>query len=172
MAMKGMRSLIGFLRGNLGSCPRAIKTRCYNTFVRPIAEYASCVWSPSTKKGIAKVESIQRSAARYVMHDYSRESSVTTMLQDLGWNSLQHRRDVAKVTMMYRITNKLIDIPDSHLIPASRSSRFNIPTTRTTLMKGTFFPDTIRLWNVLPQQVVDSPTLDVFKTRVSDVHFT
>ena len=127
-------------------------------------EYASCVWSPSTKKGIAKVESIQRNAAQYVMNDYSRESSVTTMLQDLGWNSLQHRRDIAKVTMMYRITNKLITIPDSQLIPASRTTRgnnqkFNVPTTRTTLMKSTFFPDTIRLWNVLPQQVVDSPTL-------------
>ena len=174
--MKGKRSL-GFLRRNLGTCPPEIKARCYNTFVRPIAEYASCVWSPSTKKGIDKVESIQRSAARYVVNDYSRQSSITTMLQDLGWDSLQHRREVARVTMMYCITNKLIDIPDNQLIPANRTTRgnnkkFKVPTTRTTLMKGQFFPDTIRLWNVLPQQVVDSPTLDVFKTRVSDVRFT
>ena len=51
----------------------------------------------------------------------------------------------------------------------SFDQKFKVPTTRTTLMKGQFFSDTIRLWNVLPQQVVDSPTLDVFKTRVSDV---
>ena len=82
--MKGKRSL-GFLRRNLGTCPPEIKARCYNTFVRPIAEYASCIWSPSTKKGIDKVESIQWSAARYVINDYARQSSDTTMLQDLGW---------------------------------------------------------------------------------------
>ena len=96
------------------------------------------------------------------------------MLNDLGWNSLQHRRAVAKVTMMYRITNKLIDIPDDQLAPVNRMTRghnkkFTIPTTRTNLMKGSYFPDTIRLWNLLPQQVVDSPSLDVFKTRVCDV---
>ena len=57
--MKGMKAL-GFLRRNLGSCPREIKELCYNSFVRPIVEYAGCVWSPSTKKGINKVESVQR----------------------------------------------------------------------------------------------------------------
>ena len=59
----------GFLRHNLGTSPCDVKTRCCNTFVQSIAEYASCVLSPSTKKGIDKVESIQNRAARYVMHE-------------------------------------------------------------------------------------------------------
>ena len=122
--MKGKRSL-GFLHHNLGTCSPEIEAHCYNTFVRPRAEYAGCVWSPSTKKGIDKVESIQRSAARYVMNDYSRQSNVTTLLQDLGWDSLQQRREVARVTMIYSITNKLIDIPDNQLIPANRTTRGN-----------------------------------------------
>ena len=173
--MKGMRAL-AFLRRNLGSCPPIIKERCYNTFVRPILEYASCVWSLSTKKGISKIESVQRSAARFVKNDYSRESSVTNMLRELGWESLQHRRDAAKVAMMYRIRNNPIEIPHDNLTPTTRSSRGNtqkmvVPRTRTSLMKGTFFPDTIRLWNALPQQVVDSPTLNVFKERVNKSKF-
>ena len=172
---KALRS-IGFLRRNLSSCPREIKARCYNTFVRPIAEYAGCACAPSTKKVIAKLESIQKRAARFVMNNYSQESSVTTMLQKLNWQSLEHRRSVAKVSMLYRITNKLIDIPDTRLLPAARTTRghnqkFRIPNTRTTSMKGTFFPDTIRLWNQLPQRLIDSPNLDVFKTRVRDVMF-
>ncbi|XP_038064967.1 uncharacterized protein LOC119735343 [Patiria miniata] len=117
-----------------------------------------------------------RSAARYIMNNYSRDSSVNTMLSKLGWESLQHRRAISKVTMMYRITNKLIDIPDNHLIQVNSSTRGNsqkflIPPTRTTLLKGSFFPDTIHLWNSLPQQIVESPTLDVFKTRVNGVTF-
>ena len=98
------------------------------------------------------------------------------MLRELGWESLQHRRDTAKVVMMYRIKNNLIDIPHDHLTSTSRSLRGNnqkmiVPCTRTSLMKGSFFPDTIRLWNTLPQQVVDPPTLDVFKDRVKKIKF-
>ena len=174
-SMKGMRAL-SFLRRNLGSCPPKIKERCYNTFVRPILEYASCVWSPSTKKGVSKIESVQRSAARYVRNDYSRETSVTQLLRELGWESLQHRRDTAKVTMMFRIRNNQIDIPHDHLIPTARSLRGNtqkmmVPRTRTSLMKGSFFPDTIRLWNALPQQIVDSPTLEIFKDKIKEIKF-
>ncbi|XP_072022868.1 uncharacterized protein [Amphiura filiformis] len=173
---KGMKSL-GFLRRNLSCCPRDVKTRCYNTFVRPVVEYASCVWNPTTKRNITKVESVQRSAARYIMNDYSRESSVTSMLNDLGWESLQQRRAISKATMMYRIVNHLIDIPDSQLIPSNtttrgNSQRFHVPFSRTALLQGSFFPDTIRQWNALPQEVVESPTLDVFKSRVCGVSFT
>ena len=107
IAAKGKRSL-SFLRRNLGCCPCDVKTRCYNTLMRPIMEYTSCVWDPTTKKNITKVESVQRSAARYIMNNYSRESSVTNMLSDLEWKSLHHRRAISKVTMLYRITSILL----------------------------------------------------------------
>ncbi|XP_072023008.1 uncharacterized protein [Amphiura filiformis] len=171
-----MKSL-GFLRRNLSCCPRDVKTRCYNTFVRPVVEYASCVWNHTTKRNITNFESVQRSAARYIMNDYSRESSVTSMLNYLGWESLQQRRAISRATMMYRIVNHLIDIPDSQLIPSNtitrgNSQRFHVPFSRTALLQGSFFPDTIRQWNALPQEVVESPTLDVFKSRVCGVSFT
>ena len=170
---KGIRCL-GFLHRNLSKCPRNIKTTCYNNFVRPIVEYASCVWDPHTKRNSAKIETVERNAARFVMNNYSRESSVTTMLEELKWESLDHRRGSNKVSMMYRINNHLIDIADDQLIslntPArGHNKRFIIPKTRTTLLTGAFFPETIRLWNCLPQNVVNSPSLDVFKTRIKDI---
>ena len=122
IAAKGKRSL-GFLRRNLGCCPRDVKTRCYNTLMRPTMEYTSCVWDPTTKKNITKVKSAQGSAARYVMNNYSRESSVTNMLSNLEWKSLHHRRAISKVTMLYRITNYLVDIPDTQQISSSSTTR-------------------------------------------------
>ena len=41
-----------FLQRNINRCPEAIKTICYQAFVRPIVEYASTVWDPSTEKNI------------------------------------------------------------------------------------------------------------------------
>ena len=39
--------------------------------IRPILEYANTVWSPYTKKDIAKIERVQRQSARFIMADYS-----------------------------------------------------------------------------------------------------
>ena len=62
--------------------------------VRPVTEYASVAWSPYTKKDIQCVEAVQSRAARFVCHDYSRNSSVSGMLTQLGWQNLKLRRKI------------------------------------------------------------------------------
>lgn len=49
-------------------------------YVRPLTEYCSTVWDPHTKNNIVKMEYIQCKAARFVMNDDRRYSSVTGML--------------------------------------------------------------------------------------------
>ena len=80
-----------FLRRNLSSCPKDVKVKCYKSIVHPQLEYDSTVWDPVTKSNIAKVESVQRRAARFCYKDYRQTSSVTSMLQELGWEDLQSR---------------------------------------------------------------------------------
>ena len=43
-----------FLKRNLSACPTAVKDKCYKSRVRPIIEYASCVWDPHTQRNINK----------------------------------------------------------------------------------------------------------------------
>ena len=57
---------------------RAIKSRAYAN------KSASVARSPHTAKDISAIESSQRRAARFVFNDYSRNSSVSVMLTDLG----------------------------------------------------------------------------------------
>ena len=47
---------------------------------------------PHLAKDINKLENIQRRSARFVNGDYRTTSSVTQMLQELGWQDLQSRR--------------------------------------------------------------------------------
>lgn len=54
-----------------------------------IGTYSSFVWDPYTVSLSTKVDQIQRRAARFVYNDYSPHSSVTEMLKDLGWDSLE-----------------------------------------------------------------------------------
>ena len=141
--------------------------------MRPTIEYASSVWSPTKKGSISKIEAVQRRAARFAVGDFSRYSSVTTMLQRLKWQSLQARRDRAQVTMLYRIVYRLVDIPpEAYLRTASRrtrghSLRFLVPHAKTAVYKDSFFPHAIRLWNALPCEAMEAKTLDRFKACLS-----
>ena len=170
---KKANSTLAFLSRNISRCPTNIKAQCYTTLVRPTVEYASSVWNPAKKETINKIEAVQRRAARFATGDYQRTSSVTSMLRQLQWQSLQSRRETAQMTMMYRIVYHLVDIPaDQYLHPSSLRTRghqlrFLVPHTRTTVYRTAFFPQAIRLWNQLPACVVGANTLDSFKAQLS-----
>ena len=156
------------LQRNINRCPEAIKTLCYQKFVRPIVVYASTVWDPSTEKNITSVENVLRQAARFVKSDYRRRSSVTTMLESLNWMSLASRRAEAKLVMLYRITNNLVDVTTSALTAAPTRTRGNThrylqPFTRIEAYKHSLFPITIKSWNKCTQQLVSKQSLDSFR---------
>ena len=83
---------LGFIRKNIQTKHKGIRQAAFNTIVRPQVEYASPVWSPYTQTIINKIEAVQPRAARWVTNDYSSYSSVTQMINTLGWRSLEQRR--------------------------------------------------------------------------------
>ena len=93
VAAKASRTL-GFLRRNLGQCTREVKNTAYTSLVRPVLEYASTAWDPTSSEGIVKLEKVQRQAARFVHGNYSERDPgcVTRMVCDLGWETLESRR--------------------------------------------------------------------------------
>ena len=66
-----------------------MKASSYFTLVCPIMEYPASVWEPYQLNDIRALEKVQRRAARWVMKDYSRYSSVSAMLHRLNWPPLQ-----------------------------------------------------------------------------------
>ena len=55
---------------------------------------------------------VQRQAARYVQNNYHNTSSVTSMIDTLGWPTLAECRLKTRLIMMYKITHALIAIPN------------------------------------------------------------
>ena len=102
---------LGFVKRNVVTKNKDIKTMAYNSLVHPQVEYASAVWSPYTKENINKIERVQRRAARWVSNDYSSYSSVTDILSNLGWQSLENRRTDTRLAMFYKIVYGLVAIP-------------------------------------------------------------
>ena len=162
-----------FLQRNIYQCPRKTKELCYKTLVRPIVEYSSIIWDPLTATYIHKLEMVQRRYARFVCGEYRTTSSVTAMINQLQWPTLQERRAQAKATMMYRIVNNIVDVPHTFLTPTialrGHSSRFHIPFARIGVYRQSFFPDSIRIWNELPQALINCTSLESFKQGVQSV---
>ena len=77
--------------------------------------------------------------------------------------------------MMYKIHHGLIAInPDNYLIAmppsATRSyhpSKFQLIPARIQIYKNSFFPRTVTWWNSLPDNILTSPTIEVFKGAVA-----
>ena len=132
-------------------------------------------WDPFTQANIHKLEMVQRRYARFICGDYRRTSSVAAMLHHLHWPTLQERRAQFKVVMLYRIFFSLTDIPQDNVHPSTvtatrgHSNKILVPFARTVGYQRTFFPDTIRLWNALPQDAFSCITTDQFKQVVQDI---
>ena len=145
------------------------------SLVRPKLEYASAAWDPFLKKDISALERVQRKAARFCSQNYDRYASVTDMIKDLGWTTLETRRRQSRLTLMYKLTHGLIDIDTrKYLIQHSESPtrgthqfKFCVPYANKDVFKFSFFPKTITDWNCLPEAIVSSSCLETFKYRLT-----
>ena len=170
---------LGFVKRNVNTTNQSIRELAYKTLVRPQLEYASSVWSPSTKVNIDKIEMTQRRAARWVKSNYilySSYDSVTEMLHDLGWRSLEQRRLDARLIMFYKIVYGLVAIQlPSYLEHPMKithhmhSLSYRQIHTAANYYQFSFFFVSIVLWNRLPEDVVLLSDLDSFKRAVSKI---
>ena len=99
------------------------------------------------------------------------------MLEHLEWKSFEQRRKVARLAMMYNITNEKVAIPkEGRLILPKRLSRnmndksFQIPLAASDYRKYSFFPRTIRDWNALPPGIVKTPSVEAFKASLTKLN--
>ena len=173
VAAKGNR-VLGFVRRNITITSQCIKELAYKTLVRPVMEYSASVWSPHYKKLKRPIEMVQRRAARFVLHRYERKASVTDMILQLKWDTLEQRRLKARTVMMYRIIHNLVMIPADQLIYSTVNTRGHDMKLQTISVKRnyykfSFFPFTIPLWNSISSDLASATTLDIFKKKLSDV---
>ena len=151
---------LAFVRRNLKYCPEKLRRLSYISLIRSKLEYASSVWDPHLRKDIHHLEMVQRRAARYIKRDYSYESSVTQMLKDLDLSSLENRRKINKLTVLYKIRNDLVCIKETGYLeradPRTRdaSRNYKLKSAKTELFKHSFFINTPKIWNKLPTNQV------------------
>ena len=173
------------LRRNLKVNNIRLKEIACKAMVRPTLEYACTVWDPYKEGQIRKIENVQRRSARFVLNQYKQTTSVTNLLSHLGWTSLQSRRKVARLTMLYKILNNMAEVDFGRLnqtqepkvqAPAKRDRRAHShQLARIQCLRNyrrhSFLPRTIPDWNdSLPEAVAGAVSLDVFTSGVRGLH--
>ncbi len=119
------------------------------------------------KTPTARLDMVQRRAARFVTNSYSRTTGVTNIIQQLGWLPLQERRRHARLIMFYKIHKGKVHMTTEHLLPPSRLTRnmhplsYQVPSCSSDYRKFSFYPRTIRDWNGLPAPVAESESLEM-----------
>ena len=176
--VKKASSVLGFLKRNLKYSQPKVKEKAYQSLVRPKLEYSSTVWNPHQKTQIKQLEQVQRNAARWVKNEPfnpTKPTSVTNILQDLNWPTLQQRRFWTDVTTIYtEVVNSLIAIPTSyHPVLAtvrstrnSHSHKFIQYHARLNVYQFSYFPRAVVYWNCIPETCVLATSLDEFKSSI------
>jgi len=135
------QKVIALLRRNLHGCTSQVKASVYTTLVRPSLEYASSVWDPAIAADAHSLE-----VSTYVTDRFTDRTPgcVTQMIVNLGWQSLQHRRYLARIIMLFKINNGVVLVSDSPLSTRDNrtrvENRFHQIRSSANLYKNSFFP--------------------------------
>ena len=102
------------------------------------------------------------------------DGTVTNILNELNWSSLQERRKDSRLAIMYKIHTNDVAIPipeyiQRQTIKSTRqyhAMKFRPMKVLTNVYKYSYFPRTISDWNRLPSSVIDSNTIEGFETAL------
>ena len=146
----------------------------YISFIRPILEYGDVIIDNCTAQEKGKLEKVQYEAARIVT-GATKLVSIEKLMSDVGWESLECRREKHKLTLYYKMMNGLTPPYLSSLCPPTVSNdAYNlrnqadsqVPRARTSLYYDSFLPSTVRAYNSLPLPLRNSTSLSSFKRQL------
>ena len=148
--------------------------KAYVTYVRPLLEYNTPVWSPYLHKNIHAIESVQKRYTKTIcMRCNIPFTSYSDRLHKLNIQSLQYRRLEYDLILTYKICYGLIDINfDNFFKYCSSPYNLSVGKPKHKNVTNFFSHRVVSLWNRLPEYVVIAPSLSIFKNYLTKFDIT
>jgi len=143
--------------------------RAFTTYVRPLLEYNSVVWSPYLKQDIERLENVQRRFTKRLVG--LKHVEYAERLQRLNLHSLELRRLRSDLIWCYKIVFGLVRLNFGDFlkfcpVSTTRGHPYKLYTSHCTSIRSRFFAHrVIKAWNSLPQSTNFS-SLAAFKRSI------
>ena len=185
------RKGIGIIKHLAPYLPLKSRDQIFKMHVRPHLDYCDMIYHIPIKTRetsdldssrtlyyqMKLLESTQYQAALAVSGAW-KGTSRTKIYDELGWETLDHRRIFRRLTLFYKImtglTPKYLRIPipllRGHLFGYRYTNILNTIFCRTDRYQNSFFPDSVTMWNDLGPELRGAESLSIFKKNVLKIY--
>ncbi|XP_058657374.1 triadin isoform X22 [Ammospiza caudacuta] len=161
--------ILGCIKSSVASTSKEVILSLYSALVRPQLEYCVQDWEPEHKKDVDMLEQVQEGVIK--LSPGLEHISYEDRLREMGQFSLEKRRLRGYLIAVFQYLQGACKRAKEGLVTTACSDRengFKLKEVGFSLdiREKVFTVRVVRLWNRLPREVVDSPSLEVFKARL------
>ena len=153
-----------------------VQKKFYQGYILPLIDYGSVVWGTTTASNLDIIFKLQKRAARIILHADFRTPSAD-MFKTLSWLPIRKRLKYNKAVFTYKAINGLAPqyiadllkpVSEIHnrTLRSSVNGALAVPRSRSSLFDRSYSYTAPKLWNSIPTQVRNSPSLKSFKDNV------
>ena len=168
-------SMFAVLRRSFQFIDKETFVPLYKTLVRTHLDYASPVYNPYKVKHIEQLEAVQRRATQQIPG--MKGKSYCKRLRALNLPTLSYRRIRGDMIEIYKIIKEIYDSNATKFIklwkdmaqrqgPSGNPNKMFTQRAKYNIRKLSFAPRTAAMWNSLPKEVANAPTVNIFKNRL------
>lgn len=157
--------MLGYLQRNFFLAPSSLKRFLYRTLVRSKLECAASIWDPGATYLTDSIESVQNKSAHFILANYNRTASVTSMNDILLLPSLAHCRRITSNCLFHKIfhhdpalRDQLFTRPSFLSARLDHQHKVGVPSCRYNKYFNSFIPRVTKKWNRLPSSL--APIVD------------
>ncbi|GAB0205580.1 hypothetical protein GRJ2_003023600 [Grus japonensis] len=172
LAAQKANHVLGCIKRSVTSRSREVILPLYSTLVRPHLEYCIQLWGPQYKKDLELLERVQRRATKLIrgLEHLSYEDRLRVGIVQPGEKKALGRPNCGLPVPEGAYRKDGEGLFTRVCSDRTRGNGFKLKEGRfrVDIRKKFFTVRVVRHWHRLPREVVEAPSLEVFKTRLDE----